>query len=68
MEFSRIGTAFSCKYFLKYDIQYISTSLFAEVLVRLGTKSNVLLENYLQIAPISFVQNLGNYYNLGGGI
>jgi len=27
--------------------------------VRLGTKSNVLLENYLQIAPISFVQNLG---------
>jgi len=28
--------------------------------VRLGTKSNVLLENYLQIAPMSFVQNLGN--------
>jgi hypothetical protein len=60
MEFSRISTAIGCKYFLKYDKQYISAFLASEMPANLGTKPNILLENNLQIAPKSFVQNLGN--------
>jgi len=61
MEVSRSGTAFSCKYFLKYATQYILAALSIAVSVNLGIKPNVLLENNLQKALMSFVQNLGNY-------
>ena len=63
MEFSRSSRAFDCKYFLKYDIQYISASSTSEISVNLGIKPDVLLENNLQMAPMSFVQNLSNYFD-----